>query len=434
MNRLQFLLAGNWLYTNRGNEAIVRGTMQVLRSSFSEPLRVTVASYGPSRLVRQQALHESDPAVHHIPLQAARFSIPWTMDQLNRRLGFSLPGNYWRLAKPLRTCAAAMQIGGDNLSLDYGVPRAFVNMDRFIQKSGTPMVLWGASVGPFDTQPQLAAEMHDHLRSFTAIFVRETESLEYLTRHGIRDNVHLIADPAFVMEPVTPPAGAISGMRFDEAIGLNISGLMAKYVTAGDLKRWVRTCADTVLSIVRKTGRRLFLIPHVMNPDPSDNDLVFCEGVLQLVREKGASEVEVLPAMLSAAELKYVISRCEVFVGARTHSTIAAISSCVPTLSLAYSMKARGINKDMFGSLKYCIEPKEMNVDEMTKRVCMLLRDQNDIRAALRSKVPEFQSRAYRAGAILREIVAEHASPGGRRGEDLSRDREPTLCSNARRP
>ncbi len=35
---------------------------------------------------------------------------------------------------------------------------------------------------------------------------------------------------------------------------------------------------------------------------------------------------------------------------ARTHATIAAYSSCVPTLVVGYSIKARGIAKDLFGT------------------------------------------------------------------------------------
>ena len=38
------------------------------------------------------------------------------------------------------------------------------------------------------------------------------------------------------------------------------------------------------------------------------------------------------------------------FIGARTHATIAAYSSCVPTLVVGYSIKARGIAKDLFGT------------------------------------------------------------------------------------
>ena len=61
------------------------------------------------------------------------------------------------------------------------------------------------------------------------------------------------------------------------------------------------------------------------------------------------------------------------FAGARTHATIAAISSCVPTLSLAYSRKARGLNQDVFGSQEYCVQPSEITPGGIAERMANLL-------------------------------------------------------------
>ena len=47
------------------------------------------------------------------------------------------------------------------------------------------------------------------------------------------------------------------------------------------------------------------------------------------------------------------------FVGCRTHSTIAAYSTCVPTLVVGYSIKSRGIAKDLFGDYKDLVIPIE---------------------------------------------------------------------------
>ena len=48
-------------------------------------------------------------------------------------------------------------------------------------------------------------------------------------------------------------------------------------------------------------------------------------------------------------EMKGFIARCRFFVGARTHATIAAYSSCVPTLVVGYSVKAGGLQRDLLG-------------------------------------------------------------------------------------
>ena len=63
----------------------------------------------------------------------------------------------------------------------------------------------------------------------------------------------------------------------------------------------------------------------------------------------------------NAAELKFIISKCVFFIGARTHSTIAAYSSQVPTLVLGYSVKSIGIATDIFGTEEgYVVEAKDL--------------------------------------------------------------------------
>lgn len=56
-------------------------------------------------------------------------------------------------------------------------------------------------------------------------------------------------------------------------------------------------------------------------------------------------------------QLKDCIARCSFFIGARTHATIAAYSSCVPTLAVGYSVKAKGIATDLFGTEKNYVLP-----------------------------------------------------------------------------
>ena len=52
-------------------------------------------------------------------------------------------------------------------------------------------------------------------------------------------------------------------------------------------------------------------------------------------------------------------------MGARTHSTIAAYSSDVPTLVIGYSVKSRGIATDLFGSYEnYCLPVQELSEPE----------------------------------------------------------------------
>ena len=94
-------------------------------------------------------------------------------------------------------------------------------------------------------------------------------------------------------------------------------------------------------------------------------------------------------------ELKGYISRCRFMVTARTHASIAAYSTCVPTLVVGYSVKARGIAKDLFGTDKNYVIPvqslkEEKNLLEAFK---WLQNNEASVRNHLNAFIPEYTAR-----------------------------------------
>jgi polysaccharide pyruvyl transferase WcaK-like protein len=123
------------------------------------------------------------------------------------------------------------------------------------------------------------------------------------------------------------------------------------------------------------------------------------------VKAKVSVPVTLLSADFNAAELKWLISRCAIFAGARTHSTIAAISSQVPTLSVSYSLKAKGINRDVYGHLDYCIHVSELTPQSFQEGLQNLLTNEAAIRERFRSRVPELVDQAFGAGTVLQDLL-----------------------------
>jgi colanic acid/amylovoran biosynthesis protein len=402
---LHFLLVGNGPYSNRGCEAIVRGTMVILRHEFGEDFRVTLGTFETPEIVAEQAATETDPLITHVALHQPmimRWSRPWWRRKL-RHCFVPRSSPYAMLDEFCTGASVAMQVGGDNYTLDYGLPSKFIGLDDYLRQRGAPVVLWGASVGPFEADPSFAPEMHAHLRRMRAIFVRESDSYDYLTTHGVDVNLHRMSDPAFVMEPVEPPAERIGCLVPSGAIGLNLSPMMAKYVTGGDMAAWVRVGADIVQTAVEAAGRDVLLVPHVTWARSDDHS--FLARVVAACSRATRGRVSCLSNSLSAAETKWMIARCAVFVGARTHSTIAAISSLVPTLSLAYSRKARGLNQDIFANQDYCLAPLKILPAVIAERIVDLLAHRDAIREHLAKMLPGIRESAFRGGAILHRLV-----------------------------
>lgn len=411
-DRPLFILAGNGPYDNRGCEAIVRGTTKILRAHFKDPRFFCLSHFQNDEQYRKQRGQEYDVGIEH--LYSNRLSkkkivksfwkpscLTYAYDHFRRpeRVKYRV---YEQMIPHLDDAAAVLSVGGDNYSLDYGVPRTFTDLDDVVIEKGKPIVLWGASVGPFSAMPDYERFMSEHLRKTTGIFARESATIDYLNSIDVIDNVHAVADPAFVMDAVKPEGIDDEFPIDEEAIGLNLSPLMAKYVSGGDIDAWTTLAASIIEGVAKKTGMPVYLIPHVTNPTSNDHE--FMQRALSLITDRNGNITLVSPEY-NAAETKWIISQMALFAGARTHSTIAALSSGVPTLSFAYSIKAQGINRDIFGHTNYCMEPTDLDAEAVASRVTSMLDDSAAIRNDLAGRLPGVQRAALSAGTGLKHLI-----------------------------
>lgn len=403
-----FILAGNAGYYNRGCEAITGGTVCILRNFFVDPNFLVVSHYKNEEQFKQQCLKENDASITHKKMHTAykRFSFQWF---LTKTLKLTCPVAvkhivYKDLKPSLAEAKAVLAVGGDNYSLDYaGVPRTCTDLDDLVVARGKPLVIWGASVGPFSKKPAYEKYMINHLRK-VHILARETLTIEYLASKGLTENVYRVADPAFVTEPLKPE----EDRKFEieqNSIGLNLSPLMSRFVANGNLNQWTQMSADIINRILQKMDYKIYLIPHVTGT-PVTDDYLFLEKVLSIMPDH-KNRIVLIPPIFNASETKWIISRMSVFAGARMHSTIASLSSCVPTLSFAYSMKAKGLNKDIFSHTDYCISPDELVPDIVAEKIKELLQESRNIRAYLEQRIPEIQDLAMNSGRVLQKILKE---------------------------
>jgi len=410
--RQLFILAGNGPYDNRGCEAIVRGTVKILREHFRNPHFVCLSHFQSEEQYRIQRLQETDETIVHLATRRLRkndvFQNFWKPEVwlcVYRHFFDPTAMRYeaYRDMIPyLDTAVAVLSVGGDNYSLDYGVPTLFTALDDIVLEKRIPLAIWGASVGPFDRMPDYEEYMGRHLRDVTGIFARESSTIDYLKSIDIDKNVYKTADPAFLMNPEKPESIEDSLPIDEEAIGINLSPLMAKYVTGGDLKAWASMAASIIEDVAEKTEMPIFLIPHVTILNSNDHE--FMLHVLSLIKRK-YSDITLIPPTYNAAETKWIISQMVLFAGARTHSTIAALSSGVPTLSFAYSIKARGINWDLFGHFNYCINTDDLGSRMVSDRIASMMENKADIKRDLNERTLLAQRRALNAGGELKRLV-----------------------------
>jgi len=401
--RPTFILAGNGPYENRGCEAIVRGTVKILRHYYKDPSFLCVSHFQTHEQFEKQTRDEYDPQITHrkTNINKKLFSPGWACQFIQRKFSEKsyMRSVYKGLFPTINGVEAVLSVGGDNYSLDYGIPRVFTGLDNLVLENKKPMIIWGASVGPFDRDPEYERYMQKHLQRVSGIFVRESATIEYLEKIGVKDNIYKTADPAFLMDPKEPqPKIEIE----EESIGINLSPLMAKYVGDKSLESWINIAAGIVEEVAKRTESKIYLIPHVTVP--ISNDYLFLKKVKEKVKDSEERTV-LIPPVYNASETKWIISKMKVFAGARTHSTIAALSSNVPTLSFAYSIKAKGINKDIFGHDNYCIDPEKLSPKIVADKIEAIIKDSDDIRSYLKVSIPKIKNKALLAGKGLQEIT-----------------------------
>ncbi|MCD7841661.1 MAG: polysaccharide pyruvyl transferase family protein, partial [Lachnospiraceae bacterium] len=110
---------------------------------------------------------------------------------------------------------------------------------------------------------------------------------------------------------------------------------------------------------------------------------------------------------LNARQLKYIISNCSIFVGARPHATVAAYSTGVPTLAIGYSVKARGIARDLFGSEENMVIPIAdlIEPNKLIDKYQYIYNHQSEIHSQLGKIMPEYKKRSRRSLEEIAKLV-----------------------------
>ncbi len=380
------LYYGHGGYDNRGCEAIVRSTTALLKT-LRPDVSVTLCSERP-----QGDRTLPIPGITQVlPHEAAPLSIDRLYNTVTCRLGASREQQFQRIQGPVIRAAKGadlcLSIGGDTYC--YKPPERLYAVNTALRKMGKPHALWGCSVDPERLEGALLADM----KGYTALYARESITHAAMVAAGL--SPILAADPAFTLETDTLPLPA--GFSPGDTVGINISPLALSHAQRGD------GTLDAFVALIRHildtTGHGVTLLPHVRWAH--DDDLLPL-GKLK-ARFADDARVLLLDAPLTAPQIKGYIARLRCLIAARTHATIAAYSTGVPTLVLGYSVKARGIAQDLFGTAEGHLLPIQevASAQELIASYVALERHADAQRAKLAEQVPLQVARVQAAGASL---------------------------------
>lgn len=386
---MKIVLYGNGASGNHGCEAIVRGTVNLLGQR-ENTFRIQ------SEQPEEDNLYGLASLAHIFPAKS-RYKKDFRF--LSAYLKLKLTGNYTDIdglsylsgiSAASREADIALSIGGDNYC--YSGTGLYAYLNHAYKKRGVKTVLWGCSVEPDAVARRSVAE---DLARYDLIVARESITYEAIKK--IQKNAILAPDPAFSMEPSI--CNIDERLRAKNVIGINISPMIISNEKNSGMA--YENYKQLIRYILSETDATVALIPHVVWYSNDDRTVL-----RELYHDFHEDPRLVLVEDHTAPELKYIISQCSFFVGARTHATIAAYSTCVPTLVVGYSVKARGIARDLFGSEQDYVLPVQtlQTPDQLTIAFQKLWDKKGCIRSHLKQYIPVYTASGYSAVQSLKDI------------------------------
>lgn len=318
------------LLTNVGCEIIIRGSIAFLTRAFpNHDLDFIVSSYDPDR---DRAILADLPNIRVVP------TIGWKRYIRGLLIKTGLDLRFWTprfAAQHFRDADLFVSVGGDIYTM-FGdkLPRDWLGYQHFATRHGIPSLMFGANMERFEIlNAGDLAWLVEHLKRFRLIAVRDKATVEYLAQHGISSNTVNFPDPIFMLRSqCTFGAGPI------RTVGLNATPLLLR-----DFGNAVFDRLGGIVIGLAERGYRVSLIPHVYASDgnPAIDDRVALRRLHALLPARIQANVSLYDGPMSLADMTREIDKVDLFIGARMHSCLNAVTLGKPTYFLAYSRKAR---------------------------------------------------------------------------------------------
>lgn len=262
----------------------------------------------------------------------------------------------------ISNCDFILDIGaGDSFTDIYGFKRfLFLTISKIrVLRNKVPLILSPQTIGPFE---------HWYTRVFagwiirnaTMIFARDQLSHDYAINILGTDShkTFLSTDVAFALPYIKPSSQNAS----ETNIGINVSGLLFNggYTGQNEFGLTINypDLIRKVITFFIEKKCKVHLMAHVICDNfATEDDYTVCQTLASEF-----PEIVVAPPFSDPIEAKTAIAKMDLFMGARMHACIAAISSGVSVIPMAYSRKFGGL----FGALGYhhTLDCLSMTTDE----------------------------------------------------------------------
>lgn len=417
---------------NKGNEAIVKGLIKTLKKFVHQSLNISVLTDTPEYDFNQfqvnvcRAIYARGQSKVK-PIFILTITLLWAL--IWRLTGLRTDSYVPRRGRALLTeymkSDVVISRGSDSFNDTYGVQAAlyqcyYVLLGLILKK---PVILCAHAIGPF--RNHICAFCVGKLLDNTSLItVRDQPSTEWLKTIGVvTPPIHCTADLAFLLEAA--PIGTVEKILKNEKIevkhpiiGISVSKLISHWIPCGDSNRpvdpyrpvspqkyaqYVALMARIADFLVDKLHAKIILVSHVTH-SPQNDDRDVAKDVMDIVCSK---DIQMIKGEYSSEELKGIISCFDIFIGARMHSIIAALSVSVPALSIAYMPKSRGI-MELVQQEEWIWDIQTMNYDLLTSKILGVWTNREKIKEHLRSRKSSLNNLAHLNGRLINKFLVKN--------------------------
>ncbi len=365
---LRIGISGSYGGMNLGDEAILESILAQLRGSV--PAEITVFSKNPEDTL---ARHRVDRAVHPRAL-TRREAVP-EIERLDLLI-----------------------LGGGGILYDRDAEE-YLREVAIANELKVPVMLYAISAGPLKTMPsRYSVQAALNAAPPPIITVRDRLGYQTLEDLGVTGEIHLTADPAFLLEPEELSADALKaeGVDFDRPlIGFSVRepGPAAPDIQT---EQYYALLANTADFMVERYGANVLFVPM------EKVDVQHSHAVV--AHMNNAERAEVLRRKYSPRQILDLMGRFEFAVGMRLHFLIFAALRGTPFAALPYASKVTGLLEDL-GMPAPSLE--SIGIGQLIASVDRSWDTRADIRTRIREHVPALRERARRTHELLLELLED---------------------------
>lgn len=335
-----------------------------------------------------------------------RYHRPENLSTMHLLSGLPLAGRTHGGIRLIDSCAVILDASaGDSFSDIYGHERfkAILLPKLIAAQRRKPLILLPQTYGPFKSA-RCERDAAAAILGADLAWARDPRSYQLLRNMLGADfdpEIHRQGvDMAFGLPTRRPNVAVIepfSAWLESDAplVGLNVSGLIWNIGSAATQRFGFRTSyRDIVVELaewlLQESAANILLVPHVFaasGTEESDRDASLELSALLTQRGCDPRRLRTVATDLSEQEAKWVISQCDWFCGTRMHSTIAALSTMVPTSSIVYSDKAAGIFGDC-GQSTHVIDPRADDLADSLRLLQHSFTSRGEVAHSLATSLP----------------------------------------------